>query len=288
MMFDISDQLYCYISCFFVTQDNVSVFFVLSLLFLIKVNLNHDYNIEEFLWRKMRHITAHWVFTADEKKVLKSVLHMNNLTITEHFIEPVNLIVNIEEYIMHINSLQYDNKYNNVYNILPSEYHKFANIFKAAEKQSLSEKNSHDHAIGLKLSQQLSFKKLYSMFSVKLNVLKAYLNDIIKADIICKLISSAASPVMFILKSDSSLQLIIDYKYLNNIIIKNCYSLLLISDMLNCLQSTQKFTKLNCKNAYNWIQIRGEDKWKTVFWTQFKLFKYLIIFFSLINASVTF
>ena len=43
------------------------------------------------------------------------------------------------------------------------------------------------------------------MFSAKLNVLKAYLNNTMKADIIHKLILSAASLIMFMLKSDSSL-----------------------------------------------------------------------------------
>ena len=46
--------------------------------------------------------------------------------------------------------------------------------------------------------------------------------------------------------------------------------------------------KLNCKNTYNRIQIKSEDKWKTTFQTQFKLFKYLIMLFDLMNASVTF
>ena len=73
------------------------------------------------------------------------------------------------------------------------------------------------------------------MFSAELKVLKAYLDNAMKADIIHKLILSAASLIMFILKSDSSLWLVIDYKCLNNIIIKNCYSLSLISDMLNYL-----------------------------------------------------
>ena len=59
------------------------------------------------------------------------------------------------------------------------------------------------------------------MFSVKLNVLKVYLDNAMKADIIHKSISSAASPVMFVLKLNSSLQLIIDYRHLNSITIKN-------------------------------------------------------------------
>ena len=90
------------------------------------------------------------MFTVSEKKALKSVLHMSNLTITEHFIGPADLVVNIKEYIMQINLLHYDNKYNNVYDILPSEYHDFADIFKAAEKQLLSERDSQNHAIDLK------------------------------------------------------------------------------------------------------------------------------------------
>ena len=143
---------------------------------------------------------------------------MNNFFITEHFIESVNLITDMK---IRLSSLQYNKEYDNVYNILSPEYHDFADIFQTAEKQSLSVRDSHDHVIDLKLRQQPSFRKLYSMFSVKLNVLKVYLDNAMKADIIHKLISSAASPVMFVLKSDSSLQLIIDYRYLNSITIKN-------------------------------------------------------------------
>ena len=182
---------------------------------------------------------------------------MNNLFITEHFIELTDLMINMK---IKLSLLQYDKEYNNVYNILSLKYHDFADIFQTAEKQSLSVRGSHDHVIDLKLRQQPSFRKLYSMFSVKLNVLKVYLDNAMKADIIHKLISSAASPVMFILKLNSSVWLVIDYRCLNSITIKNHYSLSLISDMLNCLQKAQKFTKLNCKDTYNQIRIKSKDK----------------------------
>ena len=143
---------------------------------------------------------------------------MNNLFITEHFIELINLMINMK---IKLSSLQYNKEYDNVYNILSLKYHDFADIFQAAEKQSLSVRGSHDHVIDLKLRQQPSFRKLYSMSLTELNVLKVYLDNAMKADIICKSILSAASPVMFVLKSDSSLQLIIDYRHLNSITIKN-------------------------------------------------------------------
>ena len=134
--------------------------------------------------------------------MLKSVLHMNNLTITEHFIGSADLMTDMK---IKINLLQYNKEYNNVYDILSSEYHDFTDIFQAAEKQSLSVRDSHDHVIDLKLRQQLSFEKLYFMSSAELNVLKVYLDNVMKADIIHKLISPVTSPVMFVLKLNSSL-----------------------------------------------------------------------------------
>ena len=201
-VYDINSQLYCYDNHFLVVSNNASAPFVLRLLFLIHANSNHEYNTGKFLWRKVRHITAHWVFTVSKRKALKNILHMNNLSITEHFIESVNLMTDMK---IRLSSLQYNKEYNNVYNILLSEYHDFADIFQMTEKQSLSVRDSHDHVIDLKLRQQPLFRKLYSMFSVKLNVLKVYLDDVMKADIIYKLISFAASLVMFMLKSNSSL-----------------------------------------------------------------------------------
>ena len=130
---------------------------------------------------------------------------MNNLIITDHFIGLLDLVVNMEKYTLQMNLLQYNKGYNNVYNNLPPEYHNFADIFQAAEKQSLSERGLHNYAINLKLKQQPPFRKLYSMFSAELNVLKVYLDDTIKAGIVCKSISPAASPVMFVPKLNSSL-----------------------------------------------------------------------------------
>ena len=167
--------------------------------------------------------------------MLKSVLQMNNLSITDHFIGLLNLVVNMEKYTLQMNLLQYNKGYDNVYNNLPSEYYNFTDIFQVAEKQSLPEKGLYNYAIDLKSGQQPPFRKLYLMSSAKLNVLKVYLDNTIKADIVCKSISPAASPIMFVLKSDSSLQLVINYRCLNDITIKNCYPLSLISDMLNCL-----------------------------------------------------
>ena len=127
---------------------------------------------------------------------------MNNLFITEHFIGLTDLMTDMK---IRLSLLQYNKEYDNVYNMLSLKYHDFTDIFQVTEKQSLSVRGSHDHVIDLKLKQQPLFEKLYSMSLTELNVLKVYLDNTMKTDIIHKSISSAASLIMFVLKSDSSL-----------------------------------------------------------------------------------
>ncbi len=100
--------------------------------------------------------------------------------------------------------------------------------------------------------------------------------------------SSAKYSILFISKSNESLKLCVNYKALNNIMIKNSYLLSLISELQDRLQKAQWFMKFNILEAFNWIQIKEEDEWKTVFCTWLKHYEYLIMSFDLINASVTF
>ena len=58
--------------------------------------------------------------------------------------------------------------------------------------------------------------------------------------------------------------------------------------MLDRLQRAKKFTKLDCKDAYSQVRIKGGDEWKTAFRTQFGLFEYLAMPFGLTNAPAMF
>jgi len=58
-------------------------------------------------------------------------------------------------------------------------------------------------------------------------------------EFIKELQSSAEYLILFVLKSNESLKLCVDYKALNNIMIKNSYLLSLISELQNRLQRAQ-------------------------------------------------
>ncbi len=70
--------------------------------------------------------------------------------------------------------------------------------------------------------------------------------------------------------------------------IKNSYLLSFISELQDRLQKAQWFMKFNIFETFNWIWIKEEDEWKTVFYTQLEHYEYLIMSFDLINASIMF
>lgn len=51
-------------------------------------------------------------------------------------------------------------------------------------------------------------------------------------------------------KANSFIRLCADYCGLNKVTVKNCCSVLLVSEMLDCLSKAKVFTKLNLCNIY--------------------------------------
>ena len=79
-----------------------------------------------------------------------------------------------------------------------------------------------------------------------------------------------------------------NYRKLNDITIKNRYSLSLMKKIRIKLARANWFTKLDLKNAFHQIRMKKEEEWKTVFRTRQRLFEYQMMLFELANASITF
>ncbi len=129
---------------------------------------------------------------------------------------------------------------------------------------------------------------IYSLLTEKLNALWQYLKENMRKEFIKESQSSAEYLILFVSKLNESLKLYVDYRALNNIMIKNSYSLSLIAELQNKLQNAQWFIKFDILEAFNQIWIKKEDEWKTVFCTQLEHYKYLIMFFNLINTLIMF
>ncbi len=172
---------------------------------------------------------------------------------------------------------------------ISKKYQKYKILFeKESDQETLLKHQSWDHEIKLIDDKKLTKQFIYSLSAEKLNALWQYLKKNMRKEFIKESQSSAEYSILFVLKSNESLRLCVDYRALNNITIKNSYSLSLISELQDRLQRAQWFMKFNILEAFNWIWIKEENEWKTVFCTRLEHYEYLIMSFNLINASVTF
>ena len=99
------------------------------------------------------------------------------------------------------------------------------------------------------------------MFSAELKALDEYLIKALIKDWIQEFKSSADASILFILRKSNELQFCIDYCVLNIMMIKNCYSLLLINKLLNWLNSSVMFSKCNRSRSSGWLAVSSVEVW---------------------------
>ena len=173
--------------------------------------------------------------------------------------------------------------------LLPAQYYKFLDIFSKDDTAKLPPLHPGvDHKIKIEPGTQAPSGPLYSMSREELEVLKKYLTENLNKSFIQASSSPAAAPVLFVKKLEGGLCFCVDYRALNTITIKNCYSLPLIWEMLDQLCKAVWYTKLDIVGASNCIQMKEGEEWKTAFRTCSGLYEYLVIPFGLANTPSTF
>ncbi len=172
--------------------------------------------------------------------------------------------------------------------IISKAYHRLTEIFLEIQTETLPPHHKGNYAIELLKETTLPFEPMYNLSVKELEVLHSYLDTNLENGFIQPSQSFTGAPVLFALKSDGGLQLCVNYHELNAIIKKNQYPLPLIDKIMNCVSGAKVFTKIDIKNTYYHIHICEGDEWKIAFHTQYRLYEYLVMLFSLINTSVSF
>jgi transposase InsO family protein len=100
--------------------------------------------------------------------------------------------------------------------------------------------------------------------------------------------SPYGAPILFVSKKDGSMRMVIDYRALNKITVKNRYPLPRIDDLLDTLAGAKVFSSLDLTSGYHQIRIEPEDVPKTAFRTPLGHFQWKVLSFGLTNAPATF
>jgi hypothetical protein len=172
--------------------------------------------------------------------------------------------------------------------ILPLKYQEFADVFDKAKSSKLPEHRLYDCPIDLQPEKEPPWGPIYNLSPSELKSLREYIEEHLANGFIQHSRSPAGAPIFFVKKKDGSLRLVVDYRGLNKITIRNRYALPLISTLLERLSGAKYFTKLDLRGAYNLVRIRPGDEWKTAFRTRYGHFEYTVMPFGLTNAPAVF
>ncbi len=144
------------------------------------------------------------------------------------------------------------------------------------------------HFIDLMKNKMFHIESIYKMTWDEFTVIRNYLDSALKKKWIHSSSNFAEASVLFVKKLNKSLHLCVNYCDLNEITVKNNYSLSLLSETLNCFAYAKHFIKIDICNIYHCIWICKSDEWKTTFHTHYDQFEYQMMLFELINASAIF
>jgi len=164
----------------------------------------------------------------------------------------------------------------------------FKKLFSEILSDSLNMHDQMKHFIDLMKNKMSCIESIYKMTWDELAVIQDYLDSALEKKWIHSSSSSAEASVLFVKKLNESFRLCMNYHDLNEITVKNNYSLFLLSDMLNRFVHTRHFIKIDICNIYHRIWIRKNDEWKTTFHTRYDQFEYQMMLFELTNASAIF
>ncbi|CCO35134.1 Retrotransposable element Tf2 155 kDa protein type 1 [Rhizoctonia solani AG-1 IB] len=172
--------------------------------------------------------------------------------------------------------------------LIPPEYHEFAQVFSEEEFKVLPPHREYNIGIELTPEAALFHGPIYGMTDAESRALKEHLDTEVATGKIRPSKSPAGAPVMFVKKADGSLRLVVDYRKLNEVTVKDVYPLPRQDDLMAKLRKAKIFTKLDLRWGYNNVQIKEGDEWKTAFKTKYGSFEYLVMPFGLTNAPAAF
>jgi len=145
-----------------------------------------------------------------------------------------------------------------------------------------------DHRIELSNETAYPFKSTYRLSIVEMQALKTIISDMLEKKWIRPSTSPYGAPVMLVSKKDGKYRMVVDYRQLNNLTIKNRYPLPRQDEMMAQLHGAKIFSKLDLKSGYYQIRMHPKDIHKTAFNTRWGHYEFMVLPQGLTGSPGTF
>ena len=166
-------------------------------------------------------------------------------------------------------------------------YDKFQSVFTPVT--SMPPDRDFKHVIKLKPDAPPPVKRApYRMNPHELAELQKQLTDMLQKGFIQPSTSNYNSRVLFVRKKDNTLRMVVDFRELNQSVIRNSTALPLIEDIYNELQSAAYFSKLDLESGYYQIGLDSNSRPLTAFTTYHGLFQFTVLPMGITGACETF
>ena len=146
-----------------------------------------------------------------------------------------------------------------------------------------------EHAIVLKPgARPPPPRSLHHQSPKDLDAIRAHLDAGLKAGTIQQSVSPFGAMMFVVPKKDGSPRIVVDYRALNEITVKNAYPLPLIDELFDRVAGAKYFTSIDLRDGFYQIALPPGDREKTAFRTRFGSYEYTVLPMGLCNAPGTF
>ena len=165
----------------------------------------------------------------------------------------------------------------------------FADVFPDALPPGLPPDRGVQHRIVLKPgATPPPARPLHHQSSKDLAVFEEYTRSMIAAGQLRVSASPYGAMALIVRKKDGTARVVVDYRALNDLTVKNKYPLPLMDELFDRVVNAKVFSKLDLRTGFHQIRVHEDDVEKTAFRTRYGSFEYRVLPMGLSNAPGTF